>query len=251
MNRLIVVALILATLIVFLIIFMMEQKITNTSNISENESTTTTTTITTTTTTTLPTQASTNQTENETNITPGAPGANPPSTQNQNVSTKPKAPPEISNLCLSKPSAAVSNQTPIITSSKGMVYCLNQKYPYYLIMELNDSNLTTWISGKPETEESFNISVENTIYYLFVGDLSDIDIESFYMVSNVTDYFFIGDYFTYTTQKDENEKELIAVLPFNVNNETINSTEDWEEIKFYLKSSLKDFYLGNLFVKIN
>jgi len=211
---------------------------------------TTTTTITVTT-TTIPNQTgnATTQIENQTNAT--VPGGQPTQQQAKNVSEK--IPPEITNLCLSKPSAAASNQTQIITSSKGMVYCLNQKYPYYLAMELNNSNLTTWVYDYPETVENFNLSYEKTLYYLFVGDVSDMKIENFYMTGNASSYFSIGDYTEYTIQKMEDgilKEELVAILPFDANNETINKTEGWEEIKFYLKTTLKDFYLGNLFVEI-
>ena len=215
-------------------------------SITGKETPTTTVTVTT---TTIPNQTgNATQTENKTNATVPA---GQPTQQPQNVSEK--IPPEITNLCLSKPSAAASNQTQIITSSKGMVYCLNQKYPYYLAMELNNSNLTTWVYDYPETVENFNLSYEKTLYYLFVGDVSDVKIENFYMTGNASSYFSIGDYTEYTIQKMEDgilKEELVVILSFDANNETINKTEGWEEIKLYLKTSLKDFYLGNLFVEI-
>jgi len=145
----------------------------------------------------------------------------------------------------------------VIAVSEGIGFCLNQKYPYYLVFQLNGSNLTTWVYNTSGFEESYNLDNESTVYYLFVEDVATVtkEIEQFYMVTNSSG-LYLGDYTLYTIWSVDTTTgemvivKMIAALPLKVDKDSIQKTEGWEEIKFYLKTALKDFYLGNLFVEI-
>jgi len=207
-----------------------------------------------TTTTIYPTTTLPQATENQTNETLGnVSGAGGLGSQ-QKPTTQTNASKvitlEIIDLCEGK-------MGEVTAVSEGMSFCLNQKYPYYLVFQLNESNLTTWVYNVSGFEESYNLENETIIYYLFVEDVSTVtrEIEQFYMITNAKG-FYLGNYTLHTiwysdlTTGEMVIVKMIAALPLNVDKSSIQKTEGWEEIKFYLKTALKDFYLGNLFVEI-
>jgi hypothetical protein len=252
-----VLLILLAILIIFvavLLVFRKDEiaKIITTSifggNATVNETTTTTIHITT---TTLPQTAGNQTNETSGNVSGAGGGAGgsqqqpTPQTNASKVITL-----EITDLCEGK-------KGEVTAISEGMGFCLNQKYPYYLVFQLNESNLTTWVYNVSRFEESYNLENETTVYYLFVEDVSTVtrEIEEFYMLTNAKG-FYLGNYTLYTiwysdpTTGEMIIAKMIAAIPLNVDKNSIQKTEGWEEIKFYLKTALKDFYLGNLFVEI-
>jgi hypothetical protein len=210
----------------------------------------TTTTITVTTTTLPKYYPPKNQTNNHTNETGGyAGGAGGGAYPQTGANASKVITLEIIDLCQGKMGY-------VQAVSEGMSFCLNQKYPYYIGLEVLDDSINTWVYNISGFNQTYNISNETTIYYLFVEDVASVtrDIQEFYLVPNDT-CFYLGDYTLYTiwmSNPATGEMEItkmIAALPVNVDRNMISRIE-WEEIKIYLKTYERDFFLGNLFVEI-
>lgn len=144
----------------------------------------------------------------------------------------------------------------VFAVSEGMRMCLNQKYPYYIGMQVEGNNLTTWLYNVSWFNQSYDLSNETTIYYIFVEDVSSVtkDIQQFYMIPNNT-CLYLGEYTLHTIwyRNPVGEMEIIkiiAALPIKIDKTAISKT-NWEEIKIYLKTYERDFFLGNLFFIVN
>jgi len=190
---------------------------------------------------------------NETNQTGGGkPGSSPlpgsvPS-QQESTTTLPKALTlEIIDICSGK-------FEEVFVVSEGMRYCLNQKYPYYIILEKNSTHLHTSFYNTSGFNETYELNESVLMFYIFVEDVASVStiIQSFYIEGDIN--FYLGNYDLHTIwERDASGNlaisKMIVALPLNVKN-TVSTDNEWKEIKFYLNIPDKTYYLGNLWVLV-
>jgi hypothetical protein len=140
----------------------------------------------------------------------------------------------------------------VLAVSEGVRYCLNEKYPYYIILEKNSTHLETSLYNASGFNETYEFNESALISFVFVEDVASINktIESFYIQGSSD--FYLGGYDMHTIwERDVNGNlevsKMIAALPLYVRN-TVSVTNDWEELKFYLTASNKNYYLGDIWV---
>jgi hypothetical protein len=152
---------------------------------------------------------------------------------------------EITDICDGKLENA-------FTVSEGMMQCLNQKSPYYIVLEKNSTGFATSFYNVTGFNETFDLNSTSPIFFVFAEDVASVkeSIQSFYIEGSPD--FYLGDYDLHTIwERDQNQDlyiaKIIVALPLYVKNTTIPNGE-WSELKFYLNTSDKNYYLGNLWM---
>jgi len=150
---------------------------------------------------------------------------------------------EIIDLC--------SGKLDLFTVSEGATSCLNKKGPYYIIVEKNSTHLKVSLQNE-SFEEVYELNSTDPILFIFAEDVASVshEIESF-MIEGSTE-FHLGEYYLHTIwEKDTSGNltisKMIVALPLYVDSNIAPSNE-WKELKFYLKIPNKTYYLGSLFV---
>ncbi|MHA1743025.1 MAG: hypothetical protein ACTSV6_02090 [Candidatus Heimdallarchaeota archaeon] len=138
----------------------------------------------------------------------------------------------------------------VLGISEGVRYCLNKKYPYYIVLEKNQTHIQTSFSDLSGFNETYELNESALIFFVFVEDVASVskEIQSFYIEGSSD--FYLGEYDLHTIwERDANGElyisKIIVGLPLYVK-ETISPSDEWQELKFYLKTPNKDYYLGNL-----
>lgn len=142
----------------------------------------------------------------------------------------------------------------VFTVSEGVRRCANQKYPYYIEITKNSSNMTTKLLGDNGFIELFDINYSGPIYYLFVEDVASVSniIESFSMEGSKD--FYLGDHDLHTIWERSQTgnlyiSKIIAILPLYIEKNATTSSQ--KELKIYLNIPNKTFYVGNFFALVN
>jgi len=143
-----------------------------------------------------------------------------------------------------------SGKLDLFAVSEGITKCLNKKYPYQIILEKNSTHLTTRFYGIEGFEESYDLNETITIFYIFAEDVASVshEIQSFSLEGDPN--FGLGQYHLFTIwEKDASGNltisKMIVALPLQVNG-NISASEEWKELKFYLNTPNKTYYLGNI-----
>jgi hypothetical protein len=137
----------------------------------------------------------------------------------------------------------------------GIIWCLNKKYPYYIIIEKNGSHIRTSFYGNVGFNETYEISDEIKIFYIYVQDIATVgaDIKAIEFYGNLSNYFKIGNYTQQTIWLSSVGElklyKMAAVIPLYITS-AIPSTENWEKLDFYLKTSWGNYFIGDLWFYI-
>jgi hypothetical protein len=140
---------------------------------------------------------------------------------------------------------------PGATTTEGIFWCLNQKYPYYIILEKNETHIKTSFYGNIGFNETYEISDEIKIFYIYVQDIATVgaDIKAIEFYGNISNYFNIGNYTQQTIWLPSagglSLYKMVAAIPLYTAS-TIPSTENWEKLDFYLKTSWGNYFIGDL-----
>jgi hypothetical protein len=146
-----------------------------------------------------------------------------------------------------------SGKLELFTISEGATSCLNKKPPYYAILEKNSTHLKVSLQNE-SFEEFYELNSTNPILYIFAEDVASVshEIESFFLEGSQE--FHLGEYYLHTIwEKDASSNlaisKMIVALSLYVDS-NVAPTNEWKELKFYLKIPNKTYYLGNLFVLV-
>ncbi|MEM5853554.1 MAG: hypothetical protein QXG39_03015 [Candidatus Aenigmatarchaeota archaeon] len=150
---------------------------------------------------------------------------------------------EITDIC--------SGKLDLFTVSEGATKCLNKKYPYWIILEKNSTHLKTSFYGLNEFEESYELNETTLIFYIFAEDIATVSHEIQSFILEGSQDFSLGQYYVHTVwERDPSGRfiisKMIGILPLKVNSNI--SSSDWKELKFYLVTSERTYFLGNLFI---
>lgn len=185
-------------------------------------------------------------TTNGTNTTkPGQP-TTPPSSEQQSGSSSTAITLEIIDICSGQ-------MEDIFAVSEGVRHCLNQKYPYNILLEKNSTHLQTSFYYTVGFNETYQLNESNLIFYIFAEDVASVSQEIEFFSVEGDSNFYLGNY-TLNTIWERNASgdlyisKMIVALPLYVKN-TI-SEKDWTELKFYLNIPNQTYYLGNLLVLV-
>jgi len=146
-----------------------------------------------------------------------------------------------------------SGKLDLFTVSEGATSCLNKKPPYYVVLEKNSTHLKVSLQNE-SFEEVYELNNTDPILFIFAEDVASVshEIESFILEGSTE--FHLGEYYLHTLwEKDASGNlaisKMIVALPLYVDSNIAPSNE-WKELKFYLKIPNKTYYLGNLFVLV-
>lgn len=146
-----------------------------------------------------------------------------------------------------------SGKLSLLTVSEGAIYCLNKKFPYYVVIEKNSTHLKTSLEGE-DFVEVYEKNESVLIFFIFAEDVATVSHEIQSLTLEGSKDFYIGEYYLHTiwergvSNNLEISKMLVAI-PLYVSS-SINSTKEWKELKFYLNIPNKTYYLGNLWVLV-
>ena len=154
----------------------------------------------------------------------------------------------IFEICSGKP---VENMSSMIEG--GGVFCLNKEYPYYVIFEYNSTHLNSYFVNESIFNQSFERNGEILVYYLYAEDVSSIatEIDSINLYSNINN-FRIGNYTLHTVWErvDGNMEITKMIVVFPLYFTQFSEVDEWTQLNFTLKTGEKEYFLGNMFVKI-
>jgi hypothetical protein len=146
-----------------------------------------------------------------------------------------------------------SGKLDLFTVSEGATNCLNKKPPYYVVLEKNSTHLKVSLQNE-SFEEVYELNSTSPILFIFAEDVASVshEIESFTIEGSTE--FHLGEYYLHTIwEKDASGNlaisKMIVALSLYVDSDIAPSNE-WKELKFYLKIPDKTYYLGNLFVLV-
>lgn len=112
--------------------------------------------------------------------------------------------------------------------------------PYYVILSENGTHVKTSFYYGTEFNETYNMSHPTSIFRVFIK-VSDLEgyIQSLELYGPLSDYFSLGENIPSLTEGDW----LTTLLYLNPN---IPIGNEWSYLKFYLRTTEKIYYIGDV-----
>lgn len=135
-------------------------------------------------------------------------------------------------------------------------YCLGLKSPYYVILQKNNSTITTSFYGGIGYTKTYSFSDPTPIFQIFVHDLYTLseNVEGIEMYGSNASYFSIGTYIERDVLEPETERLSVQKSMKNVRalifplyvNDSIPSYSNWDQLNFYLRTDQNLYPIGDL-----
>lgn len=137
-------------------------------------------------------------------------------------------------------------------------YCLGLKPPYYIILQKTNTSIATSFYGGTGYTKTYVLSNPTSIFQIFIHDLYTLseNVEGIEMYGSNSSYFSIGAY----TEREvlEEETKILTVqkkiktvraliFPFYVN-DSIQSSSDWSQLTFYLRTDKNLYPIGDVWL---
>ncbi len=139
-------------------------------------------------------------------------------------------------------------------SEGGTAKCLNQKPPYFVLIEKNSTHISTSIINVTFFNDVYEANdTWILVYYLYIQDIYSVanDLEEIYFLPP-SNYLKLGNYTKHIIWERENGQliptKMIAIVPFYVN-KNITITQ-WTTYNFYVRASSKDYSVGNISIMV-
>lgn len=150
---------------------------------------------------------------------------------------------------------SATNETYTHFAEGGVKWCLNQPYPYYMVIERNETHLKTSFYGNIGFNETYLLEDNTAIARLYVEDISGVEelIQGLSSESSISDFMALGEYsFDTIWQSVGGELKIVKeILSFPlILKRNIQVSSDWNRIDFYVVTEIKNYYLGSMYIFI-